>query len=113
MAILRFQFHDKWNLISVIDFSTKILSFEEIWGEEEQKERKRESKKRISKGKFRSNSSSIRLCVHACGEENAFNSIQKFKHTLPMFDNGALILIKGLTLKLNIHGAEGVNLFTL
>lgn len=81
--------------------------------EEEQKERKRESKKRISKGKFRSNSSSIRLCVHACGEENAFNSIQKFKHTLPMFDNGALILIKGLTLKLNIHGAEGVNLFTL
>lgn len=63
--------------------------------------------------KFRSNFSSIRLCVHACGEENLFNSIQKFKHTLPMFDNGALILIKGLTLKLNIHGAEGVNLFTL
>lgn len=50
--------------------------------------------------------------VYACGG-NVFNSIQKFKHTLPMFDNGALILIKGLTLKLNIHGAEGVNLFTL
>lgn len=90
-----------------------IIVRRNLGGGRTKREKERESKKRISKGKFRSNFSSIRLCVHACGEENAFNSIQKFKHTLPMFDNGALILIKGLTLKLNIHGAEGVNLFTL